>query len=235
MPSLEVQTSVARISGDVDLQVRGTAAAPAVLGRIDISEGRVTFSGTDYRINQGEITFSNPVRVEPVLNLDASARVRQYDISVGLHGPLDRLATSYRSDPPLPTPDIIALLALGRTREETVMTRQTTDTFGEDVASTLLGSALNATLSSRVQRLFGVSRIKIDPQVGGPENNPGARLTIEQQVSPQVTLTYITNLSQSSQQVIQGEFYLRRNVSVVAVRDQNGIVGFELRIRQRKK
>jgi hypothetical protein len=35
--------------------------------------------------------------------------------------------------------------------------------------------------------------------------------------------------------VIQGEFYLRRNVSVVAVRDQNGIVGFELRIRQRKK
>ncbi|HSA91393.1 MAG TPA: translocation/assembly module TamB domain-containing protein [Terriglobales bacterium] len=234
-PSLEVQTSLARISGDVDLHVRGTAAAPAVLGRIDISDGRVTFGGTDYRINQGEITFSNPVRVEPVLNLDASARVRQYDISIGLHGPLDHLTTSYRSDPPLPTPDIIALLALGRTREETVLTRQTTDTFGEDVANTVLGSALNATLSSRVQRLFGVSRIKIDPQVGGPENNPGARLTIEQQVSPQVTLTYITNLSQSSQQVIQGEFYLSRNVSLVAVRDQNGIVGFELRIRQRKK
>ncbi|HXE90986.1 MAG TPA: translocation/assembly module TamB domain-containing protein [Terriglobales bacterium] len=234
-PSLEVQTSLARISGDVDLRLRGTAAAPAVLGRVDITEGRIVFSGTEYRINQGEITFSNPVRVEPVLDLDASARVRQYDISIGLHGPIDHLTTTYRSDPPLPTPDIIALLALGRTREETVMTRQTTDTFGQDEASALLGSALNATLSSRVQRLFGVSRIKIDPQVAGPENNPNARLTIEQQVSPHVTLTYITNLSQSSQQVIQGEFYLSRTVSLVAVRDQNGVVGFELRIRQRKK
>ncbi len=235
-PSLEVQTSLARISGDVDLRLRGTAASPTVLGRVDISEGRIVFGGTEYRINQGEITFSNPVRTDPVLNLNASARVRQFDINVRLYGPLSgTMKATYSSDPPLPQPDIIALLALGRTREETVVTRQTYNTFGQDEAGALLGSALNATLSSRVQRLFGVSRIKIDPQVGGPENNPNARLTIEQQVSPQVTLTYITNLSQSSQQVVQGEFYLSRNVSVVAVRDQNGVLGFELRIRQRKK
>jgi hypothetical protein len=79
-----------------------------------------------------------------------------------------------------------------------------------------------------------VSRIKIDPMVGGPDN-ASARVTIEQQVNNNVTLTYITNLAQSSQQVIQAEFTFNRDVSLVVVRDQNGVLGFDLRLRQRLK
>ena len=71
--------------------------------------------------------------------------------------------------------------------------------------------------------------------MGGPENNANARLTIEQQVSNKVTLTYITNLSQSAQQIIQFEYNISRDVSILAVRDQTGVVGFDVRIRQRKK
>jgi translocation and assembly module TamB len=108
-------------------------------------------------------------------------------------------------------------------------------TLTDSASNALLGQALNATVSSRVQKLFGVSRIKIDPQVGGPENNPNARLTIEQQVSNKVTLTYITNLSQSAQQVIQVEYNINKSVSILAVRDQTGVVGFDVRVRQRKK
>jgi translocation and assembly module TamB len=167
--------------------------------------------------------------------LDASARVRQYDITIGFHGNVERPSITYRSDPPLPSSDIIALLALGRTHEEAVVTRQITETPYDATSSALLAQALNLSLTSRVQKLFGVSRIKIDPQVGGPENNPNARLTIEQQVSNNVTLTYITNLSQSAQQIVQAEVAFTRAISLVAVRDQNGVLGFEIRIRQRKR
>jgi hypothetical protein len=48
-------------------------------------------------------------------------------------------------------------------------------------------------------------------------------------------LTYSTNVSQSSQQIIQGEYYFNRNLSVVGTRDQNGVVSFDLRVRRRKK
>jgi translocation and assembly module TamB len=178
--------------------------------------------------------FSNPVRIEPVLNLEASARVRDVDITLGFHGPADHLTTTYRSDPPLPTADIIALLAVGRTREEAVLNQQPAPNLTETASNALLAQAADAIVSSRVQRLFGVSRIKIDPQVGGPENNPNARLTLEQQVSDKVTLTYITNISQSAQQIIQVEVQVNKRVSIVAVRDQNGVVGFDLKIRQRK-
>ncbi len=234
-PELQVQTSLARISGNADLRLRGTAARPQLLGRVDIAEGDVSISGTKYHVERGEIVFKNPTRIEPVLNLDATARVRDYDITLGLHGPVDKLSLTYRSDPPLPEGDIIALLALGRTREEAVVTPAAEQTMTTTTSNAILGQALNAATSSRMQKLFGISRVKIDPEAGGPENNPNARVTIEQQVSDQVTLTFISNLSQSAQQIVQVEYQVNRRFSVVAVRDQNGVLSFDIKYRQRRR
>ena len=234
-PELDVQTSIARVSGDADLRVRGTAARPVLLGRVEIAQGDVNFSGTRYHLERGDITFSNPVRIQPVLDLEATARVRDYDVTLRFTGEIDKLNTTYSSEPPLPTADIIALLAMGRTREESAL-QQPNTTFTQTASNAILGEALNATVSNRLEKLFGVSRIKIDPQAGGAENNPtGTRVTIEQQVSNKVTLTYITNVSQASQQIIQAEYYLTRNISLIALRDQNGVVSFDISIRQRKK
>jgi len=236
-PQLRVETSLAKVAGDADLRLRGTATHPTVLGRVNIAEGDMFFNGTKYHLERGDITFTNPVRIEPVMDMEASARVREYDITLGFHGSIDKLSTTYRSDPPLPTADIIALLALGRTREESAAAQQqqSTQTLTETASNAILGQALNSSVSSRVQKLFGVSRIKIDPQVGGPQNTANARLTIEQEVSNNVTLTYITNLAQSAQQVIQIEINLSREVSLVGVRDQNGVLGFDVKIRKRKR
>ncbi len=235
-PELQLQSTMARLSGQVDLHVRGTALHPVVLGRVDISAGEISFAGTKYHIDRGDLVFANPVRIEPVVDVEASARVRDYDITLGFHGPLDRMATNYRSDPPLPPGDIIALLALGRTQEEAYQySTEYQSTFTENASNAILDQALNQAMSNRMQKLFGVSRIKIDPQVGGPENNPNARLTIEQQVSDKVTLTYITNLAQSQQQIIQVEYSITPNLSVVAIRDQNGVVGMDVRLRRRRR
>ena len=130
---------------------------------------------------------------------------------------------------------IIPAFALGRTQEEAVLQPQSQQNFTEVASNAILGQAINATVSSRAQKLFGISKIKIDPQAGGPESNPLARVTIEQQVSDKVTLTYITNLTQSAQQIIQVEYNVNRNVSIVAVRDQTGVVSFQVKLRQRKR
>ena len=95
-------------------------------------------------------------------------------------------------------------------------------------------------VSSRIQKLFGVSRIKIDPQGLNSETSvyrgtQGPQLTVEQQVVSNLTLTYSTNVSVSNQQIIQGEYNITRNVSIIALRDQNGVVSFDLKIRRRKK
>jgi len=178
------------------------------------------------------------VTTTPVLDLQMSTRVRDYDVTVNLNGELSKLNVKYRSEPPLPSADIIALLALGRTREESAALQNSSPSpFSQEASNLILTQALNATVSNRVQRLFGVSRIKIDPQGLSTETNPsrGPQVTIEQQVAGNLTLTYSTNVSQASQQIIQAEYNVSRNVSVVGLRDQNGVVSIDVRIRQRKK
>ena len=233
-----MQTAVVRLSGDADLHLRGSAAKPVLLGRADVIEGDVNFNGTKYRLERGDVTFVNPVTTTPVLDLQMSTRVRDYDVTVNLNGELSKLNVKYRSEPPLPEADVVALLALGRTREESAQMQQSGQSaLSQEASNAILSEALNATVSNRVQRLFGVSRIKIDPQGLSTETNParGPQVTIEQQVAGNLTLTYSTNVSQASQQIIQVEYNVSRNVSVVGVRDQNGVVSIDVRIRQRKK
>ncbi|MBZ5567959.1 MAG: translocation/assembly module TamB domain-containing protein [Acidobacteriia bacterium] len=235
-PELQVQTSLARLTGGVDLNLRGTASRPILLGKVNVTEGQVTLNGTNYQLERGDISFSNPVRIEPVLDVEATTRVRDYDITLGFHGPLDRLGTTYRSDPPLPTSDIIALLAFGRTREESVMATEANPSFTESASSAILSQALNSAGSTRMQRLFGVSRIKISPEVAGSEAlDPNARLTIEQQVTRDFTVTYVTDITHSGQQIIQVEYNYSRNLSILATRDQYGVLSFDVRIKRRRR
>jgi translocation and assembly module TamB len=238
---LHVETSLARLSGDVDLRLRGTAARPSVLGRVTIAEGDIFFNGTKFRLERGDVTFSNPLVMEPVVNIEMSARVQNYDITVGLHGTLSGgrgLSLTYRSDPPLSNSDIIALLAFGRTQGQDVYNASQPGQNPNDVSTAsnaVLGEALNAAVNDRVERIFGGSRVRVDPQFIGSENNPSARVTIEQSIKNNITLTYVTNVSQSSQTVIQFEYNINKDLSIVGVRDQNGVVSFNVSIRRRKK
>ena len=234
-PELTVQTALAKLAGDVDLRLRGTAARPVLLGRINIAEGDIKLAGAKYHLERGDITFTDPVRIDPVLDVEATTRVRDYDITIGLHGTLERLNTTYRSDPPLSSEDIVGLLAFGRTQQESAMNTTPQSGFAESASGAILGQAINQTVSNRVSKLFGVSSIRINPSVGGPDNNPNARITVEQQVSNNVTLTYITNLTRSAQQVIQFEYNINSEYTFEAIRDENGVVSFDILIRKRKR
>lgn len=241
-PELQMQTAIVRLSGDADLRLRGSAAKPVVLGRADILEGEAYFNGSKFRLERGDVSFTSPVSTTPIVDLQASTRIRDYDVTLSINGDPTKpngLHVTYRSEPPLPEADIITLLALGRTQEEAAQLQQSgQSSLGQDASSALIAEAFNATVSSRVQRLFGVSRIKIDPQgLSTTETNlaRGPQVTIEQQVTNSLTLTYSTSVSQTTQQIIQAEYNVSRNVSIVAIRDQNGVVSIDVRFRTRRK
>lgn len=232
---VRLKTRDLRLVGDLDLRIQGTLANPVEVGTIHILSGEAIFRGNRYKLNRGDISMTNPFRTQLVADLEAQTRVQRYDLTVDLSGPLDRMKISYRSDPPLPTVDIISLLAFGYARQQEEMAttaRQPVPTVG---ASALLSEALSTQLSGRIQRLFGVSRIRIDPNVGGLGSTGGARVTVEQQVTRDFTLTYVTTTASSQQRIIQFEWAVSDKISLVGARDQNGIFGMELKFRQRFK
>lgn len=234
-PELGFQNSFASLAGDVNLRIRGTVENPSVLGRIDITEGTASFAGTKYSLQQGDIIFANPVTIAPEIDLEASARVQNYDIIISLHGPPNKLEISYRSEPPLTQADVLALLALGRTNEEAAMYGEQQQAGANLTSEALLGGALNAAVSSRVQKLFGVGSVRVDPNFVGTLGDSTARITVEQQVGRNFTFTFATNVNSTAEQLIQGQLDLTRNVSIIAVRDEANVFSMYLQIRGRHK
>ncbi len=233
-PQLDFQNSYAKLAGTVDLTVRGTIAVPSVLGRIQITDGSATFAGTTYELQRGTIYFNNPVRIDPIIDLDATARVENYDITIAVDGSPSNLKPTYRSEPPLTEADIFNLLALGRTQEESQLSQQQQSQAGEDpTTNALLGGALNATVSSRVGKLFGAGSIKIDPAFVGTLGNSAARITVQEPLSKQLTLVFATNVNETAEQLIQLQYQLNENDSIVVTRDESGIFSIVYKIRKR--
>lgn len=239
-PNLQLETSLTSgLGATIDLRVRGSPIKPVVLGNVAVTQGEINFFGTRYNITRGTVSFFNSARVEPVLDLDLETSVRAVTVNLNVSGPMDKLNITYRSDPPLQTQDIIALLAVGRTPGSTTVAPQSNvASVGSGVyagTETLLGQAVSAGVSSRLNRFFGVSRVKIDPQLTGLDSTPQARLTIEQQISRDITLTYVTNLTGALQQLVRLQWDVSRAWSVTGTRDENGVIGADILFRKRFK
>jgi translocation and assembly module TamB len=218
---LGLTSSQVSVQGSVNLKVTGTAANPVILGRADITGGELFFMGKRYQVQHGVAQFNNPTHTEPVLNFLVTTTVNQYDLSVTLIGPLDRLRVHYVSDPPLPPVDIINLLARGQTTEEAAAAPANMG------ANQLIASGVASQVSGGLQKLAGISSLQIDPLIGGSNRNPGARLSIQQRVTKNFFFTYSTDVTSTQDQVVQGEYQLTRRWSVSAIRDQYGNIGVD--------
>lgn len=233
-PSLEFQNSFAHLAGNVRLIIRGTLAQPTVLGRVTITEGTANFNGDKFQLQHGEIYFSNPIRIQPTIDITATTRIEDYNINIGLQGTSTKLTPTFRSEPPLSEQDIFSLLAMGRTQEEQQIYNTEQQQAGvNSTADALLGGALNATLSSRIQKLFGGGSVRIDPTFVSGVGQATARITVTEPISHQATLTYATNVNSTAEQLIQGEWRLTQNFSILAVRDESGVFSLIFRLHRR--
>jgi translocation and assembly module TamB len=232
-----VEWSSAQFESEAELRIRGTAEHPVLLGHVHLLSGDLDFRGSRYRLTRGDMNFSNPFRLDPVIDVEATTTIQQYEVSIQLSGPASRLTLSYRSDPPLPSSDIITLLALGRTAEERQF-RTSSGAGNADLgAQAILSEAISSQLGGRVERLFGVSRFRVDPAYSGvgSDQNATARITIEQRLTRDLTVTYVTNVTSTQRQVIQMEYNVTRDLSILALRDENGTYGLDIKITKRFK
>ena len=237
-PDSRMEWPGAHLEAEAGLRVRGTAEHPILLGHIHVISGDLYFRDNRYKVARGDLNFANPFRLDPVINVEATTNIQQYEVTLNFSGTASKMSMSYRSDPPLPGNDIITLLALGQTTSEASMRSGSATQSGTSGASALLSEAISSQLGGRVERLFGITRFRVDPGLAGvgtsgSGQNAAARVTVEQQVSPNLNVTYVSNVSSTQQQVIQVEYNVTRTISVVALRDQNGTFGIDIKFKKR--
>jgi translocation and assembly module TamB len=213
---LSLTSSAVSLQGQANLRMIGTAADPVIVGRTEFTGGDIFLMNKRYQIERGIIEFSNPNRTEPVLNVLLTTTINQYNLSLTFLGPLDKMQTKYVADPPLPTADIINLIARGQTSQQAAAAPSN---FG---ASSLLAQGAASQVSGGIQKLAGLSSLSIDPTLGGNDSNPGARVAMQKRITSSFLFTFATEVTSTQREIIQGEYQFNKRWSASVTRDENG-------------
>jgi len=218
------------LGGTANLQLRGTAADPVVLGRVNLNSGDMILNGNRFVLNGGTIQFVNPSETQPVVNVSMTTSIQQYNIDLRFQGPVDKMRTQYSSDPALPEADIINLLAFGQTTEAS----NAAATPANQAAESIVASQVSSQLTSRVSKIAGISQLSINPVLAGSSSAgpPGANITIQQRVTGNLFVTFSTNVASTQSQTIQGQYQVSKRLAFSATRDPNGGFGFDTLIKK---
>ncbi len=237
--NITIHNELASAEARVELFVRGTVDRPSLTGHVETSKGTLVFNGRNYDVTRGNIDFVDPLRIDPNVDILAETTVRNYRVYLSISGRVNQPPIiNMRSEPPLPLLEIVNLISGGKTTEEFAQAGQaSTAPTGEQVFQGGAASILSDMLVSRVGskfNLMGLDRyVRIDPMVVGAHNTTTARVTYSQQFTKDLTVTISEDLASYKQQIVQIEYFISRNVSILASKDENDALSLDLRIRRR--
>jgi len=235
--NITIQNELTDVAGArIDLQIKGTVGSPSLTGHVEVNDGTLIVQGKRYDITRGNIDFVDPLRIDPVINIQAESDLRDYRVILNIAGRGDDVHIDLRSDPPLPQLELVTLMAGGKTRAELQEAGATSIPTSEEVFQGTAASVLLDLLRSRLgprYGLLGLDRVRIDPYLVGA-GNKSAQITLS--VTRDLSVTYSQDLSSNQQRVIQVEYFLSKNLSLVASREENNettALGLDIRLRKR--
>lgn len=224
---ISLKSSKLSVGGSANVNVTGTLGQPILLGRIGLNSGEVFFLGKRFQVQSGSIQFANPVRTDPVVNMYITTNIEQYNVTLNMTGPVDRLRINYTSEPALPSADIIHLLAFGNTTTEAASAPSQSAAMG---AESVLAQGVSGQVAGKLENLTGISQLTIDPLAMNNQGDPGAQVAIQERVTGSLLLTFSTNVTSTQGQTVQLRYDLNKRLSVTVLRDQNGGYGIDLRL-----
>lgn len=224
-----MENSLGKIEGKFDLTVTGNVKAPILTGDIEALGGNVYFQDRKFRILRARVSFINPLVIEPYLEFEGETYVKDYHVTFSLNGLLDSLKPEFRSSPPLPPEDVLALLAMGEAFKRTYSYEKSTQLS----TASLLSFQLAEEAIKRAEKLFRIDRFRIDPFVMESSAETTARLTVGKMISRNFTLLYSTNLSTQREELVRLEWELTDDLSVVGIRNEQGRLSLDVKIHKR--
>gem|GEM_PF-977170 len=222
-----VDNNLARISALANLRVTNTLAAPGLTGRIDIEEGgELYLAEHTYVVQHGIVQFADERRIRPAFDVLATTESSNFEITLALTGEIGKVRAQFTSQPPLPEPDIISLLLTGRTLQDV---RGTETQIASEEALSYISGQLASTLGRQAERVFGLTRVRVEPNLIVADANPTARLTLGEQITHQLNLVYSMDLTNSADQIWIAEYDLAPRFVARGLKQQDNSYRLEFR------
>jgi outer membrane protein assembly factor BamA/autotransporter translocation and assembly factor TamB len=230
-----VDNNYARAQLGGDLNLIGTAAAPALSGRAVLREDGQLFVGRNvYTISRdtpSTIDFVSPTTIEPELNIHLRTRVSGHDIEVALTGPAESPQVDMTSED-LGQADITALLLTGRELDQL----GTADAafIGTQVIGNLSGEVLGfagRAIGLDTLRLGGIEEAEGNADLATVATvvDPTSRLTFGKGLGSNVDVTFSQSLRDSDAQTWIVEYLPTRRVDLRLVSDDEDLLSYGFR------
>jgi len=234
---LHVRNNVANLQGDVRLDVRGTLAKPVIFGDVSIDPGgTLVYNDNEYQVQRGALTFSNPNRIDPVIDLVATTEVQGFNITLNLGGTLERPDIHLASDANLADLEIFSLIAGSQRPTESPLAPPTTadqQAPASQLAREFLYGQAASAISKRVGTLFRFDRFRIDPVVQAGQPVSGVGITVGKRLSKDVFITYSTLPTTGQQYIAQVEWRVRNNLTLVLTQVGDGTYAIDAQWQRR--
>jgi hypothetical protein len=246
--TLQVRGRDLNLVAGADLRLLGTLERPQLLGRGEVIRGEMRLEGKRYVVTRGAIDFNNPTRIEPFFDVEAEVRARApgetYRVTVRFSGSGSAgYDWSLSSDPPLPEPDVLALLFGDIAPGDTELRQFSTDTATQELVRQRATQAFTDLLASPVDRAveqaFRLDTFQVTPQVSladpGQQSSrlePGARLIVGKSLSPRLYLYFARSLSATARdQILVLEYDYNDRQSWIFTRNEDGTYALDIRFR----
>lgn len=224
-----IDNNIARAQVKLDMLLRGTVFQPIIFGRVESTGGTVYFRNNEFRIVKASADFSDPKRINPVMEIVAEASVKGYNIRLNLEGQMEQFNLSLISDPPLPEMDILSLLTVGKFGKEL---KGIEGGIGAGEATSFLTGKMQDVLEERVRSLTGLDRVEVDPYVSKTTGTVSPRITVSKRLlGDRLFVTYSSAAGTADSNVLKLEYLLNRNISLIGVRDEKGGIGGDIKFR----
>jgi autotransporter translocation and assembly factor TamB len=219
--NLVVRTNLARFRADGTVTLQGSVAAPVLFGNLEAREGFVVFRRHRFTLQSAAARFADPRRIDPILSISATARIREYDVTMNLQGRADELRMQLSSTPPLPQEDLLALVTFGVTRAE----------LGESAGAIFAGEAARL-LAEEVLGLEGgtVAFDVFEVETSGPESG---RVKVGKRLNERTLLLYSGGYTEAARQTLRVEYQLLGPLLLAGEQDFRGGYGADVVLRLR--
>ncbi len=201
-----------------NLQVGGSDQQPSVLGQIDVVRGKFVYK-RDFSITRGIISFDDPLRVDPTLEITAVSEVQNYRVYINMSGRASNPRVDFSIDPPtrqngtaISKVDILVLLGRGSLPEEQQALGET-----QNVAATEALGFIWGQLDEPVEKLFDLSGQKVVKEVyfdtyASPEGKPLLRVNLPLNLGED--LDVVLRVDQEQSMKLSSDVSLSENISL---------------------
>ena len=185
------------------------------------SDARSCFRRQRFTLTSAAARFTDPRRIDPILDVRGEARIQSYDVRLHITGRSEDLQIRLSSTPPLPEEDILSLVAFGTTRSQ--LERGGSTAVAGEVAGLLL------------RDLFGISAGE-----GGPLNvemqtsEAGERtVRVGGRLGDRTRVIYSQGLEQTGDRRLRLEYEVIGPLVIAGEQDFEGGFGGDVMLRMR--